>query len=60
MKNKTLGNLVIISISLAILAQLMSGYSTMADFSDLLFSIAGLGLLVFGIWGAIRLTKLDN
>ena len=55
MKNKTIGVFLISSVSLAILAYL--GEDSVPSISEFLYTVSGLGMLVFGIWGGVRLTK---
>lgn len=54
MKNKTIANLMIASLVLAILNSIVFGEI------EGIYSIAGLGMGVFGIWSAVRLYKFGN
>lgn len=58
MKNKTIGKFIIASITLAFVAELFFGsdYAT----QDFIYAIAGLGMIIFGTWGAILLIKQDK
>lgn len=56
MKNKTLGILIIVSLSLLIFTALFESVLVPAD-ANLLYTVGGLGMYIFGIWGAVRLIK---
>lgn len=56
--NKTLGNLTIASVALAMFGGILEGeaYET----AQTLYMVAGLGMIVFGIWAGVRLNKLPD
>ena len=56
MKNKTLAYALFTSIGLA----LVGGIVDNPDTADLMFSISGIGFMVFGIWSGVRLYKLED
>ena len=65
MKNKTLGVwvltlgvLVLIAIGAAFLAALVE--TTDYPLAELLYTLSGFGMLIFGTWAGIRLINLDN
>ena len=53
MKNKTIANWLIVSLSLAGL----NGVMSMGEWA---YTISGIGFLVFGIMAIVRLYKLEN
>jgi len=55
MNNKALGTAILVSIAAAVLGGILE-YS-LPDLSEVLYAIGGLGAMVFGIWGAIKLIK---
>lgn len=59
MKNKTLGKAIAISVALAILTAIFE--SSMAyETAENLYMLAGLGMIIFGIWGSIRLLNSEE
>jgi Flp pilus assembly protein protease CpaA len=54
MKNKTIANWIIVSLSLAVLNAILFGEL------DSLYTLAGLGYIVFGIMAVVRLYKYDE
>jgi putative Ca2+/H+ antiporter (TMEM165/GDT1 family) len=54
MKNKTIGNLILTSIGLAVFTGM---FVTDFETSETMYMIAGFGFMIFGTWGAIRLRK---
>jgi len=58
-KNKTLGYFLFAVIGAAIFTGIFENQMTL-ETSDTLYMIAGLGFLVAGIWGGVRLTKIED
>ncbi len=56
MKNKTIGIFLISSVVIALIGAVAAS-SNLSNFSEFLYSVSGLGLVVFGIWGGMRLTS---
>lgn len=59
MKNKTIAKAIGVSIAIAVLTGIFESsldYST----SDNLYMLAGLGMIVFGAWGSVRLYKSEQ
>ncbi len=58
MKNKTIANFLIATLALAFLAAMLeTDYYALAD---IIYTIAGMIYLVFGIWASVRRYKLPN
>lgn len=59
MSSKNLGKALFISVIVGVIAMIVesSGYS---QFAGLLYTIAGLGLYVFGIWAGFRLVRMKE
>ena len=55
MTNKTIAYFIFASIASAFIASMLIDEAL----ADLLYSIAGLGFIVFGTWGAVRLYKSE-
>lgn len=55
MKNKTIGQFLISSVIIAVVGLLAE--DTLPNLSEFLYTLAGLGMVVFGVWGGVRLTK---
>lgn len=58
MKNKTIGTIIVTAIGTAIFAGMIELEAPM--FAENIYLLAGLALMVFGTWGAIRLIKSDK
>lgn len=58
MTNKTLAIGIFISLGLSIFTAFL-GSSMTYGLQDGLYTIAGFGLLLFGIWGGVRLYKTN-
>lgn len=54
MTNKTISNLLLVALGLSIFT---TGFITDYNTSETLYTISGVMILVFGIWGAIKLIK---
>lgn len=59
MKDKTIAQLIIAGVALAIFTGIFSASITSAT-EDNLYMISGLMMMIFGIWGAVRLWKSDK
>jgi len=59
MKNKTLGIGLLVSISIALLTAIFETSMTIYT-ADNLFTLCGIGIIFFGIWGSIKLIKNNN
>lgn len=55
MKNKTLGIGLLISLGVALFAAIIESQS--ADLGSFLYTVSGIGILFFGIWGGIVLKR---
>jgi len=59
MKNKTLGNGLLASIGLGFFVGVFEPELS-ANAYSILLTLSGLGMMFFGIWGAIRLIKFKQ
>lgn len=57
MRNSTIGTWLIASVGIAIFTAVME-YGMAPEMSDFLYGVAGVGMMVFGIWGGVRLNKV--
>lgn len=57
MKNKTISNLLLVSIGLAVVTAIFE--TSLSVVVEDNYTIAGLGMGIFGIWGAIKLRSIE-
>jgi len=56
MTNKTLSNWIIATLALAMFTIVFEGEMEFAT-SEMLYTVAGVGYYIFGIWAAVRLRR---
>ena len=61
MTNKNIAFGIWLSLGLTVITGVLTGAGSMTEVTaGGLYSVAGLGYFVFGVWGAIRLNKLAD
>ena len=58
MKNRTIGRILLASLGVAILAAFVETEAPVL--ADNLYMVGGMGMIVFGTWGGLILTKLED